>query len=243
MDEQGETSRNLLTEISNEIVRVFKEQFGRGPANARAAWAGPDVLTVVLESTLTAAERSLVRLGEHERLRDMRSFFQYASVRQFCDPVERLTGRTVRGFISGTVRNPATGEHVRSVAVTEEREVERKVERARRAQPDWAARPFDERAGILRAFRNRLAAEAEECARLTTREVGKPIVQSRNEVRAVLERIDWNIARVGDVIAPRSVTAGAGDAVEERVTHEPVGLVAHVSGREPELTFEFPGGR
>jgi hypothetical protein len=28
-------------------------------------------------------------------------FFQYASVREFCDPVERLTGRKVRGFISG----------------------------------------------------------------------------------------------------------------------------------------------
>jgi hypothetical protein len=28
--------------------------------------------------------------------------FQYASVREFCEPVERLTGRTVRSFVSGT---------------------------------------------------------------------------------------------------------------------------------------------
>jgi acyl-CoA reductase-like NAD-dependent aldehyde dehydrogenase len=141
-------------------------------------------------------------------------------------PGAELEARAERSL---EVRNPATGEHVRSVAVTEEREVERKVERARRAQPDWAARPYDERAEILRAFRNVLAAEADECARLTTREVGKPIVQSRNEVRAVLERIDWNIEHVGDVIAARSVTAGAGGVVEERVTNDPVGLVAHVS--------------
>jgi acyl-CoA reductase-like NAD-dependent aldehyde dehydrogenase len=127
------------------------------------------------------------------------------------------------------VQNPATGEHIRSVAVTEEREVEQKVERARRAQPDWAARAYDERATLLRAFRALLATEAEECARITTREVGKPIVQSRNEVRAVLERIDWNIEHVGTVIAARSVTSGDGGAVEERVTHEPLGLVAHVS--------------
>nr|MDP9336561.1 aldehyde dehydrogenase family protein [Actinomycetota bacterium] len=141
-------------------------------------------------------------------------------------PGAELEARVERSL---EVRNPATGEHVRSVAVTEEREVERKVERARRAQPDWAARPYAERAEILRAFRNLLAAEAEECARLTTREVGKPIVSSRNEVRAVLERIDWNIEHVGDVIAARSVTADAGVASEERVTHDPVGLVAHVS--------------
>jgi hypothetical protein len=40
-------------------------------------------------------------MGEHQRLRDMRSFFQYAAVEEFCGPVERITGRTVRAFISG----------------------------------------------------------------------------------------------------------------------------------------------
>jgi uncharacterized protein YbcI len=93
---------NVLTAVANEVVRLFKEQFGRGPTAARASWAGPDVLTVVLEETLTPAERNLVKMGEHERLRETRSFFQYASVREFCEPIERLTGRRVRAFISGT---------------------------------------------------------------------------------------------------------------------------------------------
>ena len=87
--------------ISNEMVRLYKEQFGRGPTKARTNWAGPDVVTVVLEDTLTPAERNLVKLGEHQRLRDLRLFFQYASVREFCEPVERITGRKVRAFISG----------------------------------------------------------------------------------------------------------------------------------------------
>ena len=67
-----------------------------------------------------------------------------------------------------------------------------------------------ERATMLGAFRDLLEREAEECAQLTTSEVGKPIRQSRNEVRAVLERIDWNIAHVGEVIAPRTVTSADG---------------------------------
>jgi uncharacterized protein YbcI len=92
---------SLLLEVANAMVRLFKEQFGRGPTRARASWAGPDVLTVVLEDTFTPAERNLAALGEHERLRDLRSFFQYASVREFCEPVERITGRKVRAFISG----------------------------------------------------------------------------------------------------------------------------------------------
>src|SRR5215212_7296667 len=89
-----------LAVLSNEMVRLFKEQFGRGPTSARTTWVG-DVITVVLENTLTPAERNLVRMGEHERLRETRMFFQYASVREFCEPVERLTKRTVRAFISG----------------------------------------------------------------------------------------------------------------------------------------------
>jgi uncharacterized protein YbcI len=92
---------HLLTEISNEMVRVYKEQFGRGPTRTRTSWCGSDVLTVLLEDTLTPAERNLVLHGAHERLRDTRMFFQYSLVREFCDPVERLTGRTVRSFVSG----------------------------------------------------------------------------------------------------------------------------------------------
>ena len=88
----------VLQSISNELVRLFKEQFGRGPTKARAYWAGPDVLTVVLEDTLAPAERSLVQMGEHERLRELRSFFQSASLKEICEPVERLTGRKVRAF-------------------------------------------------------------------------------------------------------------------------------------------------
>src|SRR4051812_9908287 len=96
-----EPEQSMLLAISNEMVRVYKDQFGRGPTKTRTSWAGPDVLTVVLEDTLTRAERNLVRLGEHQRLRDLRMFFQYAEVDQFCGPVERITGRKVRGFISG----------------------------------------------------------------------------------------------------------------------------------------------
>jgi uncharacterized protein YbcI len=93
---------SLLLEVANAMVRLFKEQFGRGPTKARASWAGPDVLTVVLENTFTPAERNLAAMGEHARVRDMRAVFQYASVREFCAPVEEITGRKVRAFISGT---------------------------------------------------------------------------------------------------------------------------------------------
>jgi uncharacterized protein YbcI len=91
---------SVTSEISNTMVRLYKDQFGRGPTKARTLWCGDDVLTVVLEETLTPAERNLVQMGEHERLRETRMFFQYAMVREFCEPVEAITGRKVRSFLS-----------------------------------------------------------------------------------------------------------------------------------------------
>ena len=87
--------------ISDEMVRLYKDQFGRGPNRVRTYWCNEDILTTVLEDTLTLAERNLATLGEHGRLRETRMFFQHATVREFCEPVERLTGRKVRAFISG----------------------------------------------------------------------------------------------------------------------------------------------
>jgi uncharacterized protein YbcI len=92
---------SVVVAISREMVRIYKEQFGRGPTTTRTRWAGTDTLITMLEDTFTAAERNLSDMGEHERLRETRMFFQYASVREFCEPVERLTGRKVRSFISG----------------------------------------------------------------------------------------------------------------------------------------------
>jgi uncharacterized protein YbcI len=95
-----EARTSILMEVSNAMIRLYKNQFGRGPMKARTYWAGPDALVALLEDTLTPAERNMVKLGEHQRLRDTRTFFQYASVRDFCEPVEQITGRKVRSFLS-----------------------------------------------------------------------------------------------------------------------------------------------
>ena len=96
----GESRTSILMEVSNAMVRLYKDQFGRGPTRARSYWAGPDVICTFLEDTLTPAERNLVQMGQHQRLRDMRLFFQYATLADFCEPVERITGRKVRSFHS-----------------------------------------------------------------------------------------------------------------------------------------------
>jgi uncharacterized protein YbcI len=93
---QGVTLR-----LSNEMVRLYKELFGRGPASARTYFADPDCVVVTLEKSMTPAERSMVELGELQRLRDVRLFFQHAREKDFRETTERITGRRVRAFVSG----------------------------------------------------------------------------------------------------------------------------------------------
>jgi uncharacterized protein YbcI len=88
-------------QLSNEMVRLYKELFGRGPTGARTDFAGPDCVVCTLEQSLTPAERAMVELGELQRLRDVRLFFQHARENDFREAVERITGRRVRAFVSG----------------------------------------------------------------------------------------------------------------------------------------------
>ena len=90
-----------LQEVSNAMVRLYKEHFGRGPTKARTAYAGPDTLISTLEESMTPAEYNMAALGEHQRLRDIRMFFQHATEKEFVEVVERITGRKVRAFVSG----------------------------------------------------------------------------------------------------------------------------------------------
>ena len=92
---------DVSLELSNEMVRLYKELFGRGPARARTHFAGPDTVICSLERTLTPAEQSMVAMGEHQRLRETRMFFQHAREGDFRDAVERITGRNVIAFVSG----------------------------------------------------------------------------------------------------------------------------------------------
>src|ERR1700759_4759464 len=107
VDQRGEYSatavadRSPMLEISNAMVHLYKEAFGRGPTKARAQFAGQDTLVVVLESSLTVPERNLVAMGEQQRLREARLFIQHSLEDQFRSTVEEALGRRTGAFASG----------------------------------------------------------------------------------------------------------------------------------------------
>jgi uncharacterized protein YbcI len=101
MDETRAQGTSVLIAVSNAVVKLHKEQFGRGPTNARSYFAGPDALLCVLEDVLLPAERKMVQLGHQERVRDSRTSFQAATSDQFVAAIEAILHRRVRAFASG----------------------------------------------------------------------------------------------------------------------------------------------
>ena len=91
-----------MSAVSNAMVALHKEQFGRGPTRASSNFAGDDTLVCVLEDVLLPAERSMVAMGDQHRVREQRTYMQVATAKQFTAAVEAIVGREVRGFSSAT---------------------------------------------------------------------------------------------------------------------------------------------
>jgi acyl-CoA reductase-like NAD-dependent aldehyde dehydrogenase len=127
------------------------------------------------------------------------------------------------------VVNPATGETLHSVAETSLAELSGLLARARSAQRAWAASAASERKAALSRFRQLISDRKEQLARTLTAEVGKPIAQSRNELSGLLPRLDFFLEHFEAELAPRVVLGAAGEALEERIAFEPLGVVANVS--------------
>ena len=101
----GEGDRSSLGEmratISNEIVRLQAEYYGKGPTRAKT-YIVEDLVVVVLEESFTRAEKTLAQRGEREAIEHIRRRFQQQMAEEFSSVVEQATGRKVRVFLSET---------------------------------------------------------------------------------------------------------------------------------------------
>jgi uncharacterized protein YbcI len=91
----------MRTMISNEIVSLQAEYYGKGPTRAKT-YIVEDLVVVVLEESFTRAEKTLVERGEREAIQHIRRRFQQHMADSFIGVVEQATGRKVRAFLSET---------------------------------------------------------------------------------------------------------------------------------------------
>jgi uncharacterized protein YbcI len=89
-----------LAQITNGIVRLFSEYYGRGPTRAKSYLLDDVYVVTVLRDTLTTVERTLADTGHGEQVRSVRLTFQEALADTFKAVVEDALGRKVVAYHS-----------------------------------------------------------------------------------------------------------------------------------------------
>jgi acyl-CoA reductase-like NAD-dependent aldehyde dehydrogenase len=126
-----------------------------------------------------------------------------------------------------SVFNPATGAHLADLPADDAESVATKYTQARAAQAAWAARPLEQRKICIAKFRDGVVRDLESLALTMTRETGKPIKMSRNELNGLLPRIDFFLKEADETLAQETVFDDGG--MSEQIQHTPLGVIANIS--------------
>ena len=98
-------SGDLRTEISDGLVALLKEYYGRGPDRTKT-YVNDDLVVCLLRGGFTRLEQTLLEGGHGDDVIRQRMAFQQVMRTRFEQVVERATGRKVVGFMSGNQQDP-----------------------------------------------------------------------------------------------------------------------------------------
>ena len=96
---------DVRTEISDGLVALLKDFYGRGPERAKT-YVNDDLVVCLLRDGFTRVEQTLLEGGHGDDVIRQRMAFQQVMRHRFEEVVERATGRKVIGFMSGNQQDP-----------------------------------------------------------------------------------------------------------------------------------------
>lgn len=127
--------------------------------------------------------------------------------------------------------NPATGELLATYEAHNTEKVNQALETASGAFSVWSKSSLEERAKVLQAVAAQLRLQKKELAELATREMGKPIQQSLDEVEKCAKTLEHYAAEGPAMLADQIV---ATDAKKSYVHFNPLGAVLAI------MPWNFP---
>ncbi|NRA40366.1 MAG: NAD-dependent succinate-semialdehyde dehydrogenase [Planctomycetes bacterium] len=133
---------------------------------------------------------------------------------------------------SGNGRNvdviaPATGQPCGSYAAASSEQVDAAVASANIAFKEWRALTSYQREGIIRKATAHVREQADEIGMLMAQEQGKPFNQSRGEVTAACDIIDYYAAE--GVRVEGTINQTEKSQFRSMVIHQPIGVVAAIT--------------
>jgi 1-pyrroline dehydrogenase len=137
---------------------------------------------------------------------------------EFVDAVDGGTAEIV---------NPATGETIAEVPQGTQADVDRAVEAAKQAWPDWRESTPAERAEVLLKLADVIDEHTEELAELESRNVGKPLAAARDEMPVCSDNIRF-FAGAARILEGRS-TGEYMTGYTSWIRREPIGVVGQIA--------------
>ena len=125
------------------------------------------------------------------------------------------------------VSNPATGEVIGNVPTMGTQETAQAITAANDAWPAWRKKSAAERAGYLRRWNDLMLEHADDLALLMTAEQGKPLAESKGEVKYAASFIEW-FAEEGKRVSGETIASPWPDR-RIVVTKEPIGVCAAIT--------------
>jgi uncharacterized protein YbcI len=105
----GTHAGEQLAAVTNGIVKLFSDYYGRGPTKAKSYLLDDRILVCVLEETMTKVEVTLVQNGNGQKVREVRLAFQEAMSDEFMGTVSKVMGREVIAYHSQLTLDPDIG--------------------------------------------------------------------------------------------------------------------------------------
>jgi len=105
VQDKPETHGDVLTAISDGMVALLKEFYGRGPMRTKTYYED-DLVVCVLRGGFSRVEQTLLEGGRGAAVIEQRMEFQELMRERFEAVIEDATGRPVIGFMSGNQQHP-----------------------------------------------------------------------------------------------------------------------------------------
>lgn len=123
--------------------------------------------------------------------------------------------------------NPHDQSVVGETEISTPSDIDHAVQKAKRVFPEWKRIPLPKRAVYLKKFSTLLTQNKEELAILITKEMGKPIRQSRDEVTAEIGFVEWYAQHAEKALGERVVKET--DTHVYKLWYEPYGVCASIT--------------
>ena len=123
--------------------------------------------------------------------------------------------------------NPATEEIISEIEDDTKETIEKKFALLQAAQPAWQSIGLTKRIEIIKKFSVLLQEDIESLSITLTKEVGKPLQQSRNEINGAYNRIKWLAQNAEKYLSDETITLEEG--LQETITYDPLGVICNIS--------------